>query len=71
MFFEDASVTLMISSSASGNCNPKIRKSVLDMDETDNAGDSACDARSLAAVCDESHVGSDFKKPGGEQVQGT
>ena len=37
-------VPLMISSSASRNPSPKIRKSVLDMVQTDNAGDSASDA---------------------------
>ena len=70
MFFEDASVTVDDLFKWQRKSQPKIRKSVLDMVQTNNAGDSASDARSVAASCRMTHVGSNFKKPGGEQVQG-
>ena len=49
MFLEDASVTVD-DFSRPRKPSPKIRKSVLDIVQTDNAGDSASDARSVVAV---------------------
>ena len=50
MFFKDASVTVDDLFKCQRKSQPKIRNSVLDMVQTDNAGDSASDARSVSAV---------------------
>ena len=50
VFFEDASVTVDDLFKCQRKSQPRIRKSVLDMVQTDNTGDSASDARSVPAV---------------------